>query len=316
VTVVRVPWSGASFLAYLGGFTILFAALSLLTVQAEEYGNAGFAFWAVLVYAVLAALSYIALRNGNRVIAGLLAVATVIAFAVLIGALFSWFGWWPDSAEESTFGGFRVALLALELLVLLAALVAWRIFRFPLLVFVIAFSAWFLVTDLISNGGDWSAIVTVFVGVVLFMAAGAADAGEPRFGGFWLHVASGLAIGGGLLWFFHDGDWDWIIVGLAGLAYIAIGDRLARSSWIVLGAWGLLQTATYFVEKWSELTGGVFPYSILLFPFFFSLEFETASEANRWLGSLIYAAFGLLFFALALLIARRRSGTTPGAELI
>jgi hypothetical protein len=316
VDVVRVPWSGASFLAYLGGFTVLFSALSLLGVQADEYGDAGLVLWAALVYSVLAAAAWLALRAGHRIIAGLLAVATVAAFGVLIGALFSWFGWLEE--PESAFEGFDVALLLLELLIVLASVVAWRMFRFPLLVFFIALSGWFFVTDLVSNGGDWSAVVTVLIGVVLFVMAGSADAGESRVSGFWLHVASGLAIGGGLLWFFHDGDFDWVIVGLAGLAYIAIGDRLARSSWIVLGAWGLLQTATYFADKWSDFTASFFPLTILLFPFFFFPEIGDFSQQpeHRWLGPVIYALFGVLFFAIAVMIARRRRATTPGADLI
>jgi hypothetical protein len=317
VDVIRVPWSGASFLAYLGGFTILFGALTFLSVEANEQSDAGFVLWAAVAYAVLALLSYAALNTGHRIIAGLLAVATVAAFGVLIGALFDWFGWWPQESE-SPFGEFDFAVLALELLTLLASVVAWRIFRFPLLVFLIAVSAWFFVTDLISNGGDWSAIVTVFIGVIFFAAAGAADAGESRVSGFWLHVASGLTIGGGLLWFFHDGDFDWIIVGLAGLAYIAIGDRLARSSWIVIGAWGLLQTASYFADKWGDLVAaGFFPLGFLLSPFFlFGADFATGETGNPWVGPLVYAACGLLFFVIAVVLARRRRATTPGAELI
>jgi hypothetical protein len=315
--VIRVPWSGASFLAYLGGFVVLFATGSLLGVQADDRGDAGLVFWAALVYGALAALAYLAHMRGHRVIAGLLAVATVAAFAVLVGALFSWFGWWPETAEESAFGGFRVALLAFELLTLLATVVAWRIFRFPLLVFLVAFSAWFFVPDLISNGGDWSALVTVFVGVVLFAAAGAADGSGSRVSGFWLHVASGLAIGGGLVWFFHDGAIDWVIVGLAGLAYIVIGDRVARSSWIVLGAWGLFQTATFFADKWSDIVvDGFFPFDILVIPFFLFAGELGATDAHRWAGPLVYALLGLLYFAIALVLAQRRGGTDAGAELI
>jgi hypothetical protein len=198
-------------------------------VQADEYGDAGLVFWSVLVYAVFAALVYIALKTAHRVGAGLLAVASVFAFSVLVGALFSWFGWWPDDFPAA-FERFDLALLTFERLTLIAAVVAWRINRFPLLVFLVAVSAWYFVTDFVSNGGDWSAVVTMLVGIVLFATAGAADGGESLVSGFWLHVASGLAIGGGLLWFFHDGDVDWIVAGLAGLAYIAIGDRLARSS--------------------------------------------------------------------------------------
>jgi hypothetical protein len=315
VNTIRVPWSSASFLAYLGGFTVLFASLSLLAVQADEHGDAGLVFWAAVVYAILAGLAYGALKTGHRIVAGLFAMAGVVSFAVLLGALLSWFGWWPEGLEPG-FGGFELSLILLEALTLAAALVAWRLFRFPPLLFLVAIAGWYFVTDLVSNGGDWSAVVTVLIGVFLFIAAGVADDGS-RIGAFWLHVASGLAIGGGFIWFFHDGDLDWILVGLAGLAYIAIGERLARSSWVVLGAWGLLQTATHFADKWSDVVaGGLFPFGFLLFPFFLFLEdFGDAAE-HQWAGPLVYALLGLLYIAIALFIARRRPATTPGSELL
>jgi hypothetical protein len=45
-----------------------------------------------------------------------------------------------------------------------------------------------------------------------------------------MHVVAGLTIGGGLVWFFNDGDFAWILIGVAGLLYVALGDRLQRSS--------------------------------------------------------------------------------------
>ena len=42
---VRVPWSSASFLVYLGGLTILVATLTLLSIQADEHGAAGLVLW-------------------------------------------------------------------------------------------------------------------------------------------------------------------------------------------------------------------------------------------------------------------------------
>ena len=57
----------------------------------------------------------------------------VLLFAGFVGALFSWFGWLDSST--SPFHGFVVSRLALMLPVLVvAALVALRLFRFPLLV--------------------------------------------------------------------------------------------------------------------------------------------------------------------------------------
>ena len=119
------------------------------------------------------------------------------------------------------FEGFRFWLLVLELAAIVASAVALRLFEFPLLVLLLAASSWFFVTDLISGGGDWTAIVTIAVGLMFLLAAIAVDDGPSRPFGFWLHVAAGLTIGGGLLWFFHDGRFDWILIGLVGLLYIA-----------------------------------------------------------------------------------------------
>ena len=180
----------------------------------------------------------------------------------------------------------------------------------------VAAGAWFFITDLLSNGGNWSAIVTIAVGLALLGAALVVDAGEARPGAFWLHVVSGLTIGGGLLWFFHESDLDWMLVALAGLCYIALGERLARSSWIVLGAWGLLQMASHFAEKWSAFADFFFFPFFYLFPF--SLGFTEFGKPDRhpWAGPLIYAALGAVFFLMALLLARRRADSATGADLI
>ena len=45
MNAVRVPWSSASFLAYLGGFTILFAIVGLLAIASDEHSSGGLVFW-------------------------------------------------------------------------------------------------------------------------------------------------------------------------------------------------------------------------------------------------------------------------------
>jgi hypothetical protein len=311
VDSVRVPWSSASFLAYLGGVLILVSLLTLLGVQAEEHGSAGLVFWALVVLVVVTVLAFAALASGHRVTAGLFALSVVAALLVFLGALLEWFGWLaePDAPLE----GFHVSILFLELVAVIAAAVAWAIFRFPLLVFVVAASSWLFITDLISGGGDWSAIVTIAVGLVLLAVALAAGP-VPAF---WLHVSAGLAIGGGLLWFFHDSTFDWIVIGIAGLAYVALGDRLLRSSWAVLGAWGMLQTASYFAAKWSDLGlfFFIFPFFYLT-PFIFSAYDDEGRNVHEWAAPLVFAVTGLVFIAIALVLARRRRDLIPAAELI
>ncbi|HKO21590.1 MAG TPA: hypothetical protein VJX91_02985 [Candidatus Eisenbacteria bacterium] len=314
-TAVRVPWSGAAFLAYLGGFTVLLATGALLAVFASEHGAGGFALLALLVLAVSVVLSFGGLIAGHRLAAGLFALTTVVSFVVFVGSLMSWIGWLDDVNLD--FDGFDLARLFLVLVAVVASAFALAVFRFPLFVLFLGATTYFLVTDLISNGGDWSAIVSIFVGLVLFAAAVGVDLGEATRYGLWLHVVAAVVIGGGLLWFFHSSDVDFILVAVIALAYMAIGDGLVRSSWIVLGAWGILQTAQHFAAKWS--TAGDVLFYFFPFPFFPFQEpsfEEEATSAHEWVGILMFVAAGLLFMAVALLLARRRRDTVPAAELI
>src|SRR5207302_7608261 len=64
--------------------------------------------------------------------------------------------------------------------------------------------AWFLVTDLLSNGGTWSTTVTLLFGIGAMLVGLAAD----RVYGFWVHVVAGLTIGVALLVFWHTTDTD------------------------------------------------------------------------------------------------------------
>jgi hypothetical protein len=318
VTAVRVPWSSASFLAYLGGITILAAILALLGVQSDEHGAGGFVFWALLLFVVLAGAAEAARIRGNFVTGGLLAISAVASFVIFAGAILDWFGWLPNTNDDEVFfNGFHFWLLALELIAIVAAAVALRRFRFPLLVIVLAAAIWSFVFDLLSNGGGWAAIVSIAVGLAFLLTGIAVDDGPSRPFGFWLHVAAGLAIGGGLLWFFHDGNFDWIVIVLVGLAYIALGNRLGHASWVVLGAWGILQTAAFFADKWSDIAaaGGFLFFPLFPFVSLSGLIDEGVGERHehQWAGPVTFAITGLVFIGLALFLARR--SRPPLAEI-
>ena len=304
MNVVRVPWSSASFLVYLGGLTILLATILLLIVQGESHGSAGFALWAFLIFLGVTAGAFAARARGNYVTAGLLATSSIVAFVAFVGSLLNWFGWLPDTEEGGVFEGFRFWLLVLEFATIVAIAMAIRIFRFPLLVLLLAIAVWFFVADLISGGGNWTAIVTIAVGLTFLLAGIAVDDGPSRPYGFWLHVAAGLTIGGGLIWFFHDSTFDWIVVAVLGLGFIAFGTRLSRSSWVVLGAWGILQTTAYFADKWSDIGEFFFPL-FYLFPFFIDFDDFGEQPAHDWLGPLVFALAGAVFIGLGIFYARR-----------
>src|SRR3954447_7384887 len=100
MNAVRVPWSHASFLVYLGGITILAAMLAFLSIESSEHGAGRLVGWSALAFAILAVLAYLSKRNGRLVTAGLYALSAVAAFVVFFGALLSWFGWLPDIGDS------------------------------------------------------------------------------------------------------------------------------------------------------------------------------------------------------------------------
>jgi hypothetical protein len=315
MNAVRVPWSSASFLVYLGGLTILAAILGLLAVQSSEHGAGGFVFWALVIFALFAVAAWVARLSGYLVTAGLLTLSAVTSFVVFLGAILDWFGWLADFTEPLR--GFHVSFLFLELVFLVASGVALSIYRFPPLAFFVAAGSWFFVADFLSNGGDWTAILSIAIGLVLLLAAVAVDEGPSKPFAFWLHIASGIAIGGALLWFFHESDFDFIVIAVVGLAYIALGDRLQRSSWVVIGAWGILQTASHYADKWSDVTGAFFPF-FPLFPFVAFSGFDGVEEVHehQWLGPFVFVITGAFLMAIALWLAHRRREAIADAELL
>jgi len=287
VQAIRVPWTSASFLVYTGALTVLLSTIWLDSILSDDYSSAAFAGWAALLFAcaLFVALAY--RRAGRPLLAGLFAFVSVGLFAVFVGAVEDWWGW---LSHDDPLHGFHWSLLLLEVLTLVAALRALRVFRHPLLVLAAAGVGWYFVTDVLSSGGNWSAWVSLIYGLVLLAVAG----GTNRVYAFWLHVVSGLTIGGALLFFWHESDWNFILIGLVGLAYILFGAGRSRSSWTVLGALGLLFTTVHFVDKWF---GDVNPLNLL-----FGFDEEPKHDWARPVG---FVVLGFAYVALGMLVARR-----------
>ena len=119
-------------------------------------------------------------------------------------------------------------------------------------------------------------------------------AGANRVYAFWLHVVSGVTIGGALLWFWHSSDWNYVLIALVGLAYIFFGAGRRRSSWTVLGAVGLLLTTVHFIDKWF---GDVDPFNLL-----FGFDEE---PKHAWARPLGFVVLGFVYVVLGVLVAGR-----------
>jgi len=280
VDVVKPRWSSSSFLLYAGAFVVLASATAAYAYLSTQFGEAAFAGWTLLMLVVLAALAVGLRDRGPWIAAGLFAYLTVSAFGTFVGALFTWWGW-GGTSDTDVFDGWHWVTWLLVVLILVAATLALVLYRFPLLVLTIAVLFWYLVTDIVSGGSSWSAVVTLFVGLV-YLGAGLAS---NRVYGFWLHVASGLLVGGALLYWWHSSTLDWWLLFAAGLVFIAIGRVTHRSSWTVLGALGMLGAAAHFAVDWTN--GGL-------------AFFMNGGETRAWAPIVVFAVLGFLFVALGL----------------
>ena len=290
--VVHPRWSAWSFLVYAGGLTVLGATGSWFVYLGATSGDAGYVGWTLLVFAILAVVATGFRGTAHPVTAGVFAFVAVIAYVAFLSALWTWFGW-DSPSGSSSFSGFHFAQLLLELLWLVAALVALRRFHFPLLAAQAVLAGWILVTDVISNGGWWSAVVTLFVGLFYLVVALALDAGPGRPYGFWLHLAAGLLIGGSLLWFWHGGSIEWTLIAIASVVYVFFSQAVGRSSWAVLGTLGLLLASVHFALDWTHVR---------------VVFFSGGSDSSRpWVAPLVFTCLGFLLVALGLATGRRSS---------
>jgi hypothetical protein len=270
--------------------TALVALEGWWTYFGAKWSDAGFAAAALGLFAVAAAVAAWFRRTAHPVSAGIFAFVAVSAFFGFLGALWEWFGWSPSS-DAGGFDGFSVSRLLLVLLTFVAASVALSFFRFPLLLVLVIVTGWYFVTDFLSNGGGWSAVVTLFVGLCILGSALVVDDGPGRVYGMWLHVGAGVLIGGALLYFWHGGNVEWTLVALAAIAYILFADVVGRASWAVLGTVGLLLAASHFALEWTHVQ--------LLF-------FNAGDQTVRgWVPPLVLTCVSFLLVMLGLRSARR-----------
>jgi hypothetical protein len=296
---VRAPWSSASFLHYAGALIVLVSSIALLGSLSNDYGKGAFVGWSLLVLVVVGVLAAGYERAGMRVVAGLFGFITLAVFIVFVGALELWIH--LLGANDEPISGFHIGLLILYAVAFLAGVVNIARFHFPLPVTVVAAATWFFVVDLISNGGTWSAIVSMFVGFFLLLVGAAVD----RTYGFWLHVAAGLAMGGAFLYVWHTSGWEWVLIGFIALFFFLFAAALDRSSYAVLGAIGLFLVASHFIEDWVGS-------SLSPFSFFFGGEGEPAS--HPWARAILYAVFGLILVGIGFWFERRRMPPAASAD--
>jgi hypothetical protein len=309
VREVKPIWTSASFLIYTGGLTVLVGGLFALGYLASQYGEGAMAGWSLLILAVLYAIAHGFAIRERRIAAGIFAFASVLAWGVFIVFLFQWFGW---NGVNGSFSHWSWSRLALWLLVLVAAWDDRRRFGFPLIRLISLVVAWLFVIDVITNGGNFTAAVTLVVGL-LYLSAGRLLR-EPS--SFWFHLMAGLLIGGPVLYWWHTSDAQWALVSIVAFLYVGVAYTTQRSSWAVLGTIGFFLAAVHYVVgsptaiAEQAFGGGSESCTVTASG---EVCTSTGSSISAWSPAL---ALGLLGFWLVLLglAGRRRAAPVPAPE--
>jgi hypothetical protein len=290
VDTLKPRWSSSTFLLYLGAFTILGSMTGAYAYLADRYGEVAFVGWTVLMLVILLVLAVGFRAQRAWITGGLFAYLAVSAFGTFVGAVFSWWGWNVGGGDRP-FAGWHWSQWLLILLVLAAAGTALDRFQFPLFVLPIAILIWFFVTDVVSGGGSWSAVVTLGFGL-LYLVFGIA---MGRVRGFWMHVVSGLLVAGAFLYWWHGSEAGWWLMAVVSALFVFVGIAVRRSSWTVIGALGLWASATYFAIKWTI----GHPSSLI----------QNGPSGRAWIPILVAAVLGFVYVALGLIAARRGEAT-------
>jgi hypothetical protein len=283
----KPSWTTASFLLYTGGLTVLVAAIGTLAYLSLHYGKGALAAWSLLPLVTLLAVAFALRRRGRWIAAGVFAFSWVAVWAAFLGIVFRWWGW--RASGHSLFGGWHWVLWALLLLVVAAASVLRRVFRFPFLVPYVLVGVWWIVTDVVSGGGSWSAVVTLAIGLVYLLVGVGVDRGTRRASGFWWHLVSGLLVGGSLLYWWHSSESDWSLLATASVVYVLVAGATWRSSWAVLGVGGMFAAATHWTIEWVNAGFSIF------------------APNRTWVPFVVFAVVGFFLVVLGLYLDRRRS---------
>jgi hypothetical protein len=301
----KPTWKTSSFLVYTGGLIVLWAAVATLVYLHGHFGKGALTGWAFLLLVILWVIAE-ALRIGGRwVAAGIFAFASVIAWGVFVGIAWWWFGWLNN--WNSAFGGWSLAHLSLEFLILVAAITDRHRWDFPFITLVVTLVGWFFVTDFVSGGGTWTYVVTLIIGLVYLLVGVATDTPSA----FWWQLVGGVLISVPLVRWLHTSTLDWALISAVALVYVALSYVTRRSSWAVLATIGFLAATIHFLvgsptQLAEQAVGG--GGCVTNTPTFNTICSSPTSGVSPWS---IPLAFGLLGFWLVLLGLAGRGRRTP-----
>ena len=246
--VVRARWSSSSFLLYAGAFVVLFAMSRCSNWLSQEHSDGGFFGWSLLVWPSSGVVAIGFELAGERVAAGLFAFVSLVVFSVC-SRLVRRSHRHPRRRRRRAVRRLPAGVSCSSPRVITAALILLARFRFPLLVLPVGLPELVLPRRPRLGRRDWSAIVSIFVGLVLMLVGAGADRIVRVLGPLRRRArrsAAASSTSG------TRSTWEWILIGLIALVFFLFAGGLDRSIYAVLGAIGLFLSWTYFVEQWTD----------------------------------------------------------------
>jgi hypothetical protein len=292
VRELKPIWTTSSFLVYTGGLTVLGGGIGALFYLSTQFpGDGQGTAWSLLILVILYAIAHALRRRDRPLAAGIFAFSSVIAWAIFVAVLFSWWGWTDGSFEN--FRAWSWPRLAFELLILIAAWDDRRRFRFPFIRLVSAIVAAVFVLDLLTKGsGNSALIVALLLGLAYLVIGNVID--KPS--AFWLHLVAGLLVGVPILVWCHTTDFDFAVVSFMALVFVMWGYWTRRSSWAFWGTLGFfIATVHYLVGSPTGIAGG--------------LVTGQSPDISAWSFPLGFGLLGFWLVGLGMLGKRRRHAT-------
>ncbi|HKP54180.1 MAG TPA: DUF2157 domain-containing protein [Chloroflexia bacterium] len=252
---------------YFGGFMILLAYTFFIGIQWRSFGYLGQFLISAFTTAILWGIGAF-LRRGTFSMAGNILIFAGTGIIPLVAyTLAQALGIWPqvpgyDSTDYKDFHQtIRPYWVYLEVVSILAAVIAIRLIRFPLITMLIAFWGWYLSMDLarwvaqapFASYDDMEQLVSVAVGAAMLLIGFFLQRRTREDYSRWLYLFGHLVLLGNLsaLTYRKEGLLGLIFI-VVYLSFVAASVWLQRPVFLVFGALGCYGYLTYLAYRIFE----------------------------------------------------------------
>ena len=267
--VVHVLW-------YLGALVVISAMGMFSTLAFSQMGGQALAATALVYAALFGGVGhYLWAVRRLRIPGGLLIAIAVSMIPLAIYGVQDTYGAWNQFGKPGTVRDFYVWIkgswIFMEIGTIAGAVIALRYYRFPFIVFIMAFALWFMSMDIVpwitgSPTGNWETSRRISVGFGLGIIALAVIVNMRQRSGdfaFWLYLFGVMTFWGGITASSYGTPVDKALYCAMNFGFLLLAAFLGRRVFAVFGTIGI---AFYL----GDLADKVFKDS-MLFPFALSL---------------------------------------------